>query len=163
MRIDGKLAAILGEHEVAFNVGSDNGVEKDDIVTVYRVIEVEDPDSKEVLGSVLTPRMRFRITLVQPRMSVGQSYESIVNPDSEGTWASNLMLRSVVKRVTTVRSKETWNTVFLQVGDPVVIQQPEKEPSAQDQELEEGSDESADNEQPEENEGASPASGVAET
>jgi hypothetical protein len=133
MRIDGKVASILSDYEVAFNIGSDQGVETDDIVTVYRIIDVEDPDTKEFIGSVLTPRMRFKITLVQPRMSVGQSYESIMNPQDEGSFTTSLIVKSVIKRVTTIRHQEDWRNIFLEVGDPAVIQAERQSPTKEEQ------------------------------
>jgi hypothetical protein len=123
MSIAGKVAEILSNYEVAFNVGSNDGVVKDDIATVSQLVDVRDPDTDEVLGTVLVPRMRFKITYTQPRMSVGYSYESVSKDAGTATLAFATMLNSprAIRRVVRDRGDEDWASVWIQRGDPVQI------------------------------------------
>jgi hypothetical protein len=121
--IDGKVATVLSDHEVAFNVGSEKGVHSGVIATVSRVVEVRDPDTRKKLGEVLVPKMRFRITIVEPLMSVGQSYESVSRELPQDA-VSTLLSRypRVLRRVTTDPANEDWSSVYLRPGDPVSIE-----------------------------------------
>jgi len=138
MAIKGKLATILSNYEVAFNVGSNEGVQEDDIATVFREVDVNDPDTGENLGKVLVPRIRFKIRLTQNRMSVGRSYESVVKPSQEEDneiptvrfWV--FTSRGTTKKVTDNVLEEDWATVYISPGDPVQIEHrkpPEPEPT----------------------------------
>jgi hypothetical protein len=127
--IDGKVATVLSNYEVAFNVGSDQGVQTDDIATVFEQVAVNDPDTGESLGTVMQPRIRFKIQLVESRMSVGRSYESVVDPSAE-TGGESLKFwvitipRGTTRKVTDDRDRQDWATVFLAPGYPVQIVHP---------------------------------------
>jgi hypothetical protein len=128
--IAGKVATILSDHEVAFNVGSEKGVRSGGIATVSRVVEIRDPDTRDKLGEILVPKMRFKITIVEPLMSVGQSYESVSRESPPQEDFSSLLRRNprVLRRVTREPTKENWSTVHLRPGDPVSIESPPPAP-----------------------------------
>ena len=130
MSINGKLATIINEHEVAFNVGTDGGVRLGDIATVSRVVDIRDPDTNTKLGEVLVPKMRFMIKIAEPLMSVGRSYESVSKYSPPEDY-SFLMRRPprVLRRVTNDLDEEDWSTVYLRRGDPVSIESPSPPPS----------------------------------
>jgi len=141
--IDGKVATILSDHEVAFNVGSDKGVRSGGIATVSRVVEIRDPDTRDKLGEVLVPKMRFKITIVEPLMSVGQSYESVSREPQDPF--STVLGRNprVLRRVTEIPAKEDWSTVYLRRGDPVSIESvppapPDEEAAPPTEDVEQG-------------------------
>jgi hypothetical protein len=50
--IEARVATVLSKREVAFNVGTDRGVQEDDLATVIRMLEVTDPESEGSLGFV---------------------------------------------------------------------------------------------------------------
>jgi hypothetical protein len=124
MSVSGKVAEILGSYEVAFNVGSNDGVEEDDIATVSQMVDVRDPDTGEVLGTVLVPRIRFKIRFTQPRMSVGYSYESVSKDVGSGALGFATVLSSprAIRRVVRDRREENWASVWIQRGDLVQIE-----------------------------------------
>ena len=77
-RIEGKVAAILNEHEVVLNIGSEAGVEpkmKFDIVTP-ELGEIIDPDSGEALGTLDLVKTRVEVVVIQHKMCVARTYET---------------------------------------------------------------------------------------
>ena len=77
MIIEGKVAAILNERELAINKGKISGVKKDMIFGVFETKEgIKDPDSGEVLGSVGAVKIRVKVVEVQPKLSVCRTYET---------------------------------------------------------------------------------------
>lgn len=73
----GKVAAILNERELVINLGSANGVEEG---MKFKVIEPErrilDPDTQELLGTFDREKVRVKVVEVNPRYSVGSTYET---------------------------------------------------------------------------------------
>ncbi len=68
--VEAKVAAIISEAYLALNAGAKTGVEVDDIVQLFRAVEVVDPETQEPLGRVNLPKLTLRITQVQERLSV---------------------------------------------------------------------------------------------
>ncbi len=119
MKISARVAGIISRTEVAFTAGSEKGVAEDDLAVIFRDIEVRDPDSNEVIGVVKRPILRFRITEVQPRMSVGQTFEH-VGGDDENPFALFGQGRKVVT-VTSSPNAVARGVVYVPVGAPVEI------------------------------------------
>lgn len=74
--IEGLVAGVLSERELTINVGSAQGVK---LGTKFRVlanepIEVPDPETGEVLGTVAHEKVRVRAVEVKPRFSVCRTY-----------------------------------------------------------------------------------------
>jgi hypothetical protein len=77
MLIEGKVATILNERELVINKGETAGVTKDMIFGVLETREgIRDPDTKEVLGSVESVKIRVKVVDVQPKLSVCRTYET---------------------------------------------------------------------------------------
>lgn len=75
----GKVAAILNERELVINLGSANGVKEG---MKFKVIEPElqilDPDTQEFLGTFDREKVRIKVVEVNPKYSVGSTYETYV-------------------------------------------------------------------------------------
>lgn len=69
--IPAKVAGLISETQVAFNVGSDAGVSVGDIAQVVKNVDVDDPDTGDRLGTVALIRLNLKIVHVQERLSVG--------------------------------------------------------------------------------------------
>jgi|SRR5215217_811802 len=74
--IEGQVAGVLTDRELIINVGGDQGVR---LGTKFRVlastpIEVADPETGEVLGTVAREKVRVRAVEVQPRLTVCRTY-----------------------------------------------------------------------------------------
>lgn len=75
--IEGSVAKILNEREVVINRGSEQGIR---IGMKFSIMEgtsvIMDPDTRESLGSLTRENIRVKIVDVQPKFSVGRTYES---------------------------------------------------------------------------------------
>ena len=74
--IRGKVARVLNKHEIAINIGAAQGVAVDMYfdVTDANELDIEDPDTGEVLGSIARGKIRVKITHVQEKLSVAAAY-----------------------------------------------------------------------------------------
>ncbi|MEU6563333.1 hypothetical protein [Nocardia nova] len=76
----GRVARVLSGRRLVINRGSDHGVGEDQ---VYAVMSPEgevitDPDTEEVIGVVPVEKIRVRITEVQPRLAIGQTFRKVM-------------------------------------------------------------------------------------
>ena len=132
--IRGKIARILGSREVVLNIGREQGVEpgmKFDIL--YRDgIEIHDPDSGDVLGSIDYSKARIRTTNVYDKVSVASTYQTesvnvggALGPDVRKLFQPP-QWETRVETLKTEPSSEQENTAsdkadnYVAVGDPVV-------------------------------------------
>jgi hypothetical protein len=77
MLIEGKVAEILNERELVINRGADAGVKEG---MTFKVVEskldITDPDTGEVLGTISREKIRVRIAEVQSKFCIGRTYET---------------------------------------------------------------------------------------
>lgn len=76
--IEGRVAAILNERELAINVGGSDGVKEG---MKFKVLaetpaEVRDPETNEILGVVDREKVRVEAVEVQERLSVCRTYRT---------------------------------------------------------------------------------------
>lgn len=123
-RIDVKVATGISEHEIALNAGTNSGVQVGDIVTVFRNIEVKDPDTRELLGEVRVPVLNLKVNLVEARMSVAQVTDTRDSRDDD-PWASSgyrtLVEVHVAEKSASKKEPETGADVLLRVGQEAAI------------------------------------------
>jgi hypothetical protein len=114
------------------NVGTKDGVElgmKFDVLDP-KGDSITDPETHEVLGSVLRPKVRVKVILVDERLSVAATYR-VKKARTTGlglgsTAFSGLFTQPLVDRVETLKTTEkTWEDLdesqsFVKTGDPVV-------------------------------------------
>jgi len=126
--IQAKIARVINEKEIAFNKGLNDGVAEGDIATVRETLEVLDPDSGEVLGSVSVVKVRLDIFLVMEKISVGRVTDRARRPGSDEGLLLNVALLSntVTKQVTEERDLADWRTVHVEKGQLVWIDSPPK-------------------------------------
>ena len=76
--IRGKVARVLNDREVAINRGAVDGVESgmEFNILASDVQKIQDPDTKEYLGSVRRPKTRVKVTLVYDRLSVAETFRT---------------------------------------------------------------------------------------
>ena len=76
--IRGKVARVLSDREVALNRGLSNGVEVGMIFDIVRSagLDIQDPDTGEMLGSIDVPKASVKITTVQERVSVAATFRT---------------------------------------------------------------------------------------
>lgn len=134
-KIRGKVAKVLNSHEVALNIGSNNGVK---IGMYFDILDpkgenIVDPDSKEVLGSIERPKVRVKITKVQENLSVASTFKEkrkniggTFDFGNLGAISQSLMPAKWISEVETLKTEEkTWEDLeeeqsYVKTGDPVV-------------------------------------------
>ena len=124
MAISGKVANILNERELIINKGAADGVNQDMVFKVLEPeIEVRDPETQELLGSLVREKIRVKIFEVCPKFAVGRTYETYA------TAAPTLLGVLTARQVNRVRTLRTGHTTakasdeqdsFVEVGDFVI-------------------------------------------
>ena len=136
--IRGKVARVLNTREIAINVGTSQGVTlgmRFDVMDTNEM-DITDPDTGKVLGSLERPKVRVEIIHVQEDLSVAQTPETKVNLGGTGTltaldtfgpFARSLMPPNWVTRYETLKKTETNPKEELdeedsrvKIGDPLV-------------------------------------------
>ena len=127
----GKVARILSSREVAINIGSTSGVEvgmKFDIMS-DKGVDIRDPDTDEVLGSIERPKVRITISHVEERISIASTYKRThVNIGGTDPLMSSFSRAfsppKWVERIERLKTSErTWedeSQSYVKTGDPVV-------------------------------------------
>ena len=123
--IEGKVARVLNERELAINKGARDGVK---VGMRFAVLDakaeeaITDPDTGEPLGSVYRPKARVEIVEVQDRMSVGRTYQRI---GGRGLDLASLFSQYQPPRWKTLRTDDAEfppiedSESFIRRGDPV--------------------------------------------
>jgi hypothetical protein len=68
--VEAKVAEVLDAARVALNIGRYAGVEKGQNVTLWRLVEVTDPDTGDVLGAVRLDKLRMIVEDVYDRFCI---------------------------------------------------------------------------------------------
>jgi hypothetical protein len=79
-RIRGKVAAILSKRELILNIGLEDGVEigMQFVILNGKGIDVTDPDTGEVLGTVEVPKTIVKVVRVDgPHLSVARTFRTL--------------------------------------------------------------------------------------
>ena len=119
-----KVATVISPSQVAFNMGSDSGIEKGSRAMLYRTVEVRDPETDDVLGTVQVPKISFRIDLVEPKFCVGTVADAVGSaPGVARSWIlSGTLTRT--KTITLQRSVDN-DVVHIEIGEFATITQRE--------------------------------------
>jgi hypothetical protein len=111
--LDAKVARVLSPTSIAINVGEDQGVDQGDSVIVWRWVDVKDPDTGDILGSVRLQNLRLDVYDVQPRFCLAR-----VETLGFGSIAGLFKPSKVIASSNQVLDQEQ---VRLAVGDAVTV------------------------------------------
>jgi hypothetical protein len=112
--IKGKITNILDAYTVILNIGQKQNVSVGMIFKIIaKVIEVKDPDSQELLGTMELEKDRVKIVQVMEKFSMAQTFESVLAPISP-----TLSFSQVMQRRLDTEAQEIDRTV--RVGDQVI-------------------------------------------
>ena len=109
-----KVATIPAPSQLAINAGSDSDVQLGDSVTLFRQVEVFDPDTNESLGTVRYPKLRLVVTLLSGRFSIATATDRHVSGDS---WNQESRLMDV----TTDVLSNAEGTVIVSIGELALV------------------------------------------
>ena len=72
----GKVARVLNDRELVINLGAAQGVAVGMLFDIQGrdEVDIRDPDTEELLGSTGRVKVRVRVTTVQEKLSVAQTY-----------------------------------------------------------------------------------------
>ncbi len=91
--------------------------------------DIRDPDTREILGSVVLAKTRVRITQVEERLAVASTQSKRINVEGStlGVFARSLMPTNRVTRHESLKQSDDarWQDLdesesFVKIGDPVV-------------------------------------------
>ena len=111
-KVEAKVAKILDEYRVALNKGSGDGVVRGASATLWRIVEIPDPDTQEILDTIRLDAAKFEIVGVTPTVSIAAI------PQSSGLAIFGFARPS--RRITT--SGASTDEVRVSVGDEVTVQ-----------------------------------------
>jgi hypothetical protein len=125
-RIEGQVAGILNERELAINRGGKHGVEPDMRFMVLEPegVPITDPETGEQLGLETPIKIRVKVFRVEDDYSLARTYERLGGADPLNFGVAALLHRSP-PRVRTLRTSEalfpplTEEESYVKRGDPV--------------------------------------------
>lgn len=113
--INAKVATVLNDRRLVVNAGSTAGVNLGDSVTLWSVVEVTDPDTKEALGVVKTPKLVLTVDEVQERMAIASILAETINIGQV------LFNPRPSKRIMTSGAPTTGDSVRVVVGEQATL------------------------------------------
>lgn len=127
--IRGKVARVLNDQEIVLNIGTANGVVMDmyfDVIDADE-LEIRDPDTNQLLGSVERSKIRVKIIHTQEKLAVAACYPFVSAQNwKSGVWTSSSATLGPFAR-SLLESDETNSEAS--VGDSVVqvVEEDERE------------------------------------
>lgn len=117
--VHAKLAQIVSDTQLAFNAGQRDGISNGDTVVLYRTVEVTDPDSNELLGSVSVPKLRLRVNFVDEKFCV--AYVTNPEPVGLGGLVFSGFTNTTLKVREGIQNFGESGVVSVQIGEEAVI------------------------------------------
>lgn len=77
--ISGRVALVLNDRKLAINIGSEAGVSRGMKFSIRpeKILEIVDPDTKEILDAIELETTRVKATKVYRRMTICETYRTI--------------------------------------------------------------------------------------
>lgn len=129
--IHGRVARILNSRELVINKGSSDGVHAGMVFDVLdpKGEDIQDPITRESLGSVYRPKIQVKVSEVKERLAVARTFKSHeINVGGLGGMSTTRIFQPPkwVKRYETFKTEDAaWEEIresasFVKVGDPIV-------------------------------------------
>lgn len=125
--VEGKVAKVLNDREVVINRGKDHGVKLGTRFKIIETVEIPDPDTGDVIGTITREKIRFKVVYIQSSMSIARTYETQTFGTSSTSLATEALLRTIhpeaslqridVKRIR--QGEDSDEPVLVEVGDVV--------------------------------------------
>ena len=119
--VSGKVTTIVTPEQLAINVGATSGVSMDDLVTLFRTIDIYDPDNQEHLGSVNLAKLNLKVTLLSEKFSVATVTDRVKpQPSSTKVYAQrSTPLKTITSDIMTDDNDPA--QVYVKVGEVVQV------------------------------------------
>ena len=116
--VEGKIAEVLNEREVAINRGKDHGVKMGTRFKLMETLRIKDPDSKNIIGEITREKLRVKVVQLEQSLSIASTYETYetagVDPTLALLWGAQM--RTVeVRRIRTTHDFS--DAVLVEIGD----------------------------------------------
>lgn len=94
--IRGKVARVLNEREIAINRGTAHGVTVDMYFDIMdpKGLNIKDPDTNEVLGSIERTKVRVKIVRTEEKLSLATTYRSRHGAAGSGQGLTDITVRT---------------------------------------------------------------------
>ena len=125
--IQGKVAKVLNDREVVINRGTDHGVKLGMRFKLIETVQIQDPDTRDGIGTITREKIRFMVVHSQPSMSIARTYETHIFGSSSASQAAEMLAQSInpqtsmqktdVKRIRPAGDSD--EPVLVKVGDVV--------------------------------------------
>ncbi len=122
-RLRGKIAQLLSDRELVINIGARDGVAKGMRFSVLAAaqLEIRDPDTNELLGTIDREKTRVEAIDVQDRITVCQTYETTQmsgNPFLE-VYASRMVQKRLMIAESQLPGPLPLDDNYVKIGDVV--------------------------------------------
>lgn len=117
-----KVAKIINPNLLAINAGANSGVLVGDDVAIYATEAIFDPDTQELLNTIILTRLRLRISNVFERVSLA----SVTDRIGRGGTTLSIGLKPLRKMTHDPTSSDDWIQVTL--GESIRITHPDPAP-----------------------------------
>ena len=117
--ICGQVVRILSERELVIDAGSSQGVEEGMLFDIRGYVDIKDPDSQEILESLLISKVRVKTSLVGEKVSVARTYRQVQSSFAR-TWLSSDFIGQVERiRSDNISGNDVWEKV-ISIGDEAI-------------------------------------------
>ncbi|MFC0681471.1 FlgT C-terminal domain-containing protein [Lysobacter korlensis] len=116
-----KVAGVVDETQLSLNQGTDSGIEVGDEVTLFRTVDITDPETDEPLGQVRLARLKLKVNTVAARYSICRVTDREPMPSS-----ASILRTPKLKQVTDKSFEEGKNVILVHRGEEAVVRRPVK-------------------------------------
>ena len=116
--VEGKVAEVLNEREVAINRGKDHGVKMGTRFKLMETLRIKDPDTKNIIGEITREKLRVKVVQLEQSLSIASTYETYETAGLDPTLAflGGPQMRTVeVRRIRTTHDFS--DAVLVEIGD----------------------------------------------
>ncbi len=82
--MEGKVVKLVDNDKLAINIGSQDGIKKNDIFIIFeKQEEIFDPDTQESLGNLEVPKLKMQVFNIQDKITLLESSETKIITDKK--------------------------------------------------------------------------------
>lgn len=117
--ICGQVVRILSDRELVIDAGSSQGVREGMLFDIRGYIDIEDPDSQEILESLLVSKVKVKTSLVGERVSVARTYRQIQSNFARAWLSSDFVGQIERIKSDSISGHDVWEKE-ISIGDEAI-------------------------------------------